>query len=181
MAGSPQLLRLPTVPGKRHNYPLMYFDSQPGAAVFLDISKEGKIVTVAKYSAKESIGVSFLIATSCLSLVAVLGLLVLLGVSILFFHARLGISHQVFLYHRLLYGPIEPPRTRTTSSEPMSPHISFVSWLPISFKARSLHRLYDRLHLTLTLVAVASIMNARWAHSGGIEHGQFCTAQGTNA
>ena len=42
--------------------------------------------TVATYSTKESVGVSLLIATSCLSLVAVLGLLVLMGVGILFFY-----------------------------------------------------------------------------------------------
>ena len=70
----------------------MDFDaSLPGAGVFLDISKVGKMIAVAKYSAKESVGVSLLVATSCISLVAVLGLLILLGVSN-FFSTTLGIG-----------------------------------------------------------------------------------------
>ena len=62
----------------------------PGMNLFLDVSKDGNLVTAVEYSNKESVGVSILIATSCLSLVAVLGLLVLMGVSILV-SARLGV------------------------------------------------------------------------------------------
>ena len=63
---------------------MSYDDSLLGAGL-LDISKDGTLMTVAKYSAKESMGVSALIVTSCLSLIAVLGLLVLMAVGILFF------------------------------------------------------------------------------------------------
>jgi len=147
-------------------------------AVFLDVSKDGKLITVAKYSDKESVGVSLLIATSCLSLVAVLGLLVLLGVSIFFYETRDQSLKCASLHHRSLRGPIGPLRTRTTSSGPMSPHISFVSWSPISFKVRHLDNLYVWLRPTHAPVAFASIMNARWVQLGGVQQGQFCTAQG---
>jgi hypothetical protein len=63
---------------------MTYNDSLLGAGL-LHISKDGTLITVAKYSTKESMGVSALIVTSCLSLVAILGLLVLMTVGIFFF------------------------------------------------------------------------------------------------
>lgn len=60
---------------------MSFHASLPRAEVFPDISTDGKLVTAVKYSAKESAGVSLLVAVSCLSLIAVLGLLVLMGVS----------------------------------------------------------------------------------------------------
>ena len=58
--------------------------SLSGTNLFLDTFQDGKLTIAAKYSDKESVGVSILVATSCLSLVAVLGLLVLMGVCTLF-------------------------------------------------------------------------------------------------
>ena len=149
--------------------------------LFLGVFQDGKLIIAAKYPTKESVGVSILVATSCLSLIAVLGLLVLMGVCNLF-PTRLGVDpyEHAFLYRRLLPGPIGLPGTRTTSSEPMSLHISSVFWSPISFKARSIGRLLCWAAADTSLVALASIMNARWVQSGGVESGRFCTAQGTN-
>lgn len=49
--------------------------------ILLGITMNGNLMAAAKYSRRESVGVSLLIATSCLSLVALLALLVLMGVS----------------------------------------------------------------------------------------------------
>lgn len=55
--------------------------SELTAEIFLGITMDGNLMATAKYSHRESVGVSLLIATSCLSLAAVLGLLVLMGVA----------------------------------------------------------------------------------------------------
>lgn len=71
----------------------MSFDaSLPGAETLLGMSMVGNTAAAAKYSAKESVGVSLLVAISCISLVAVLGLLVILGVSILLYHETRGLA-----------------------------------------------------------------------------------------
>lgn len=122
----------------------MSFDaSLSGTNIFLDTSQDGNLILAAKYTAKESVGVSILVATSCLSLVAVLGLLVLMGVRT-FFLTRLGVGphERAWLHHRLLLGPIGLLRTRTISSEPMLPHTLSFSWSPISSRARVL---FDRI------------------------------------
>jgi hypothetical protein len=89
VAGSPQLFttiyNLSLVSGKRHNHLAMSYDNSLLGAGLLNISKDGTLITVAKYSTKESMGVSALIVISCLSLVAILGLLVLMTVGIFFF------------------------------------------------------------------------------------------------
>ena len=177
--------QFPSVSGKRHNCslmsPLSLDASLPGAEALLDISGDGRLITTIKYSAKESVGVSLLVATSCLSLVTVLSLLILMGVSIPFStRLPIGCLKHVSLHRRLPLGQIGPLITRTTSSEPMSLHISSVFWSPISFKARSIGRLLCWAAADTSLVALASIMNARWVQSGGVESGRFCTAQGTN-
>ncbi|KAF9653007.1 hypothetical protein BDM02DRAFT_3183333 [Thelephora ganbajun] len=106
---------------------------------FLGISMDGELMTVAKYSSKESIGVSLLVATSCLSLVAVLGLLILMGVA-----AWLN---------------------RTSESK--------------NYFFRTNVAAYFICLLVADLIqALASIMNARWVQFGGVQRGQFCTAQG---
>ena len=111
--------------------------SLSGTNTFLDTFQDGKFIIAAEYSAKEFVGVAVLVATSCLSLVAVLGLLVLMGVRTLF-HTMLGVDpyEPAFIRYRLLPGSIGLPRTRTTSSEPTSPYISSVSWSQISFRVR---------------------------------------------
>jgi len=118
----------------------MSFDaSLPGAEVLLGISKDGKLVTTARYSAKESVGVSLLVAISCLSLIAVLGLLVLMGVAA--WSNRTSENKNYFF------------RTNVA--------VYFICLLFADL-----------------IQAFASIMNARWVQSGGVEHGQFCTVQG---
>lgn len=136
MAGSPQLFTLLAIPGKRCNCFAMSFDDSLGTGLLLNISGDGRYIYAAKYSHEESIGVSVLVVISCLSLVAVLGLLFLTGVRINF-STSLGVYtyERGFLHRRFLRGPIGPLRTRTTSSEPMSLYTSSVSCLPISFKA----------------------------------------------
>lgn len=68
--------------GERLDYSATSFNaSQLTTEIFLGITMDGNSMAAAEYSRRESVGVSLLIATSCLSLTAVLGLLVLMGVA----------------------------------------------------------------------------------------------------
>lgn len=82
VAGSPLLFRGPLQPlKKRLNRPEMVSKSSSPETDLLAITTDGNFVAVARYSSRESVGVSLLVATSSFSLAAVLVLLVLMGVS----------------------------------------------------------------------------------------------------
>ena len=141
--------RLFTISGKRHNYPAMSPTLRCLERLPFSISPRTANLSQPLNTRQ---GVRRCIPSSCLSLVAVLGLLVLPGVSI-FFSTRLGISPQKCASprQRSLRGSIGPLRTRTTSA-PVSPCIPPVSWSPISLKARH----FDIRNFTNLLIVLKS-------------------------
>lgn len=101
---------------------------------------DGHLITTAKYSSKEPFGASLFVVVPSLSLIAVLGLLVLMAVRAM--RPCVHSNKPASLYHRWLHGLIEHLREKITSFTAMSLHISSFSWSLISFEARN----FDRFH-----------------------------------